>query len=91
MNQNDFLKQQRAAVDKMREMNSRSKFKETSQNTPKSPQTVKTNIGGASLGLPFLDSLLSDSDSVLIIALLLILMSENTDKTLLFALVYILL
>lgn len=43
------------------------------------------------LNIPFLDSILKDSDSTLIIGLLLILMSENSDKMLLFALIYILL
>ena len=43
-----------------------------------------------SLNIPFLDSLSSDGDMSLILGLLLILMSEKTDKTLLFALVYIL-
>lgn len=41
--------------------------------------------------LPNLNNLLKDGDSTLIIGLLLILMSENFDKRLLFALIYILL
>ena len=43
------------------------------------------------LNLPLLDSILKDGDSTLIIGLLLLLMSEKSDKILLFALVYILL
>ncbi len=44
-----------------------------------------------SFNLPFLEALKKDSDTTLIIGLLLILMSEKSDKFLLFALVYILL
>ena len=47
------------------------------------------NMGG--FGIGFIDDLLKDPDSVLILGLLLILMSENSDKMLLFALIYILL
>ena len=43
------------------------------------------------IGVPFLDSIFKDGDSTLIIGLLLLLMSEKSDKILLFALVYILL
>lgn len=43
-----------------------------------------------SFEIPFLNSLLNDGDSSLIIGLLLILMSEKADKLLLFALIYIL-
>lgn len=46
---------------------------------------------GQGLGIPFLDKILTDGDSTLIIGLLLLLMSEKSDKILLFALVYILL
>jgi hypothetical protein len=42
------------------------------------------------LNIPFLDSLFRDGDSTIIIGLLLILMSEKSDKLLLFALIYIL-
>lgn len=107
MPENDFLKQQRAAVERMRELNSRSKFGSTneSRNTAKKmqdppketkkctekPKTEEKNENGARLGIPFLDNILKDKDAVIILGLLLLLMSENTDKTLLFALVYILL
>lgn len=79
----------------MRELNSRSKFKDNSENTQNSQRAVqkpKTEENkGFITGIPLLDNLLSDKDAVIIIGLLLILMSENTDKTLLFALIYILL
>ena len=100
MNQKEFARQQQAAVDRMWEMNSRSK--PSSGNTPKSPPrqnvnnpkpnpTQQNNSLFGNMQLPFLDKITKDSDTALIIGLLLILMSENADKRLLFALVYILL
>ena len=134
MNQNDFLRQQQAAVERMREMNARAQInKDTShkmppvpsfvrltennnpqrqhtssnqnnaneaiknkrnQNTPThtaQPKSSQNKSFGNSLNIPFLDSILKDSDSTLIIGLLLILMSESSDRMLLFALIYILL
>ncbi len=131
MNQNDFMRQQQAAVERMREMNARAKTgTETNHKMPPVPPFVRvgdnsTNrnqsnnnflktedthkndappqinntahraqknnslLGG--LNIPVLDSILRDGDSTLIIGLLLLLMSEKSDKLLLFALVYILL
>lgn len=42
------------------------------------------------LGIPFLDMFKKDSDMAVIIGLMLLLLSENGDKTLLLALLYIL-
>ena len=72
---------------------------ETSQNNfsgdfspPKNSSQINRNHPQSNgFNLPFLDSILKDGDSTLIIGLLLLLMSEKTDKILLFALVYILL
>ena len=64
--------------------------KHTEQNKNNKTQGENQKSGG-SFGIPLLDNLLKDGDSTLIIGLLLILMSENTDKILLFALIYILL
>lgn len=83
MDQNDFKAEQQAAVQRMREMNSRRKEEMPPQNNIK-----QTHQEGFSI--PFLDSFLKDGDSSLIIGLLLILMSEKADKMLLFALIYIL-
>ncbi len=144
MNENEFLRQQKAAVERMREMNSRSAYINQNphkmppvpnfvkvpedkkqmgntesrgymphQNTPSGGTAPKTNtpllntnsvepqnhvrkssqksIFPKGLNIPFLDNIMSDADTALIIGLLLILMSENADKKLLFALVYILL
>lgn len=91
LTESDFLKQQQSAVERMREMKSRSAFASPNpkpQNPP--PQKPKNNNSLNSLNIPFLDKLSSDGDMALILGLLLILMSEKTDKTLLFALVYIL-
>lgn len=132
MNDNEFLRQQQAAVQRMREMNDRAhsqynpnhkmppvpSFVKTpesnnrnynQQSTVQRPQNPQKNTSDnfipnpspsfstpnkpnkTHLNIPFLDILGSDADASLIIGLLLILMSENTDKILLFALVYILL
>ena len=127
MTESEFMRESQAAVERMREMNSRSKISENSRHKmPPSPSFVKVNSNntpnpqshipsnpqsqknyteqkekpkpptenqksGGGFGIPVLDNLLKDGDSALIIGLLLILMSENTDKMLLFALVYILL
>ena len=123
MTQNEFARQQQAAVERMREMNARSQISQNqSHKMPPVPSFVKLNENSnnqslkseqenvnkasipqpqskpkhnpnknANMGIPFLESLLKDADSTLIIGLLLILMSENSDKMLLFALIYILL
>ena len=59
------------------------------QNNSKKPTRQQDNFLN-NLGLPLGDILLKEKDTALIIGLLLILMSENTDKILLFALIYIL-
>lgn len=61
--------------------------------TPRAVNQNKSESQGifSDIKLPFLNNLLKDGDSTLIIGLLLILMSENFDKRLLFALIYILL
>ena len=121
MADNDFFRQQQAAMERMREMNARSQFKnnnrnhkmpptpsfvrlngdekkETAQNNPTEQkpkeQTGQKNSGSSfdlgGLGIPFLDSLKTDSDISLILGLMLIFLSEKSDKLLLMALVYIL-
>lgn len=114
MTENDFFKQQQAAMERMREMNRRSQMKEEPPHTmPPVPPFVKINekdnfsksentlvdflpkpskkATERGFGIDFLDNLLKDGDSALILGLLLILMSDNCDKILLFALIYILL
>lgn len=118
MQQNDFMRDSREAVERMREMNARSKFQDSgSHRMPPVPPFVKIpnnrqaeqrpnaedraqkprqnaapqSNSNSLLGIPFLNSLGKDSDTTLILGLLLILFSEKADKLLLFALVYILL
>lgn len=129
MADNDFIRQQQAAVERMREMNARSQqnggykmppvpnFVKLSGN---GQQNVRGNIqgevrtqnkvreeavkkqtdeipknGGAlnfldGLDIPFLSRLKTDKDMSIVIGLALILFSEGADKTLLLALLYIL-
>ncbi len=133
MNDNDFQRQQQAAVEKMKEMNRQARsYSFTPNNThsipngysqmgrkvstpsPQRPQSTdkknpSTNtanepkqknplpdsgiplLSGGGLNIPLLDSITKDGDIALILGLLLILLSENCDKKLLFALIYILL
>lgn len=106
MDSKEFLHQQRVAVERMREMNARAtdKQNQNQRNNYRQPinnnrtksETQNENKGStvnqksSGLNLPFPNKLTSDSDTTLIIGLLLILMSEKSDKTLLFALMYIL-
>lgn len=125
MNRDEFIRQQNAAVERMKEMNRRSVPGSSSQPMPPVPpfvrlqgsdsdnsenyfekgfeskaqknqsqkNTSKHKKGSSfleELNLPFADIFLKESDISLIIGLLLILMSENSDKKLLFALIYIL-
>lgn len=125
MNQDEFIRQQNAAVERMKEMNRRSVPGSSSQPMPPVPPFVRlqgSDLGNSEnfsekgfespskknqpqkntlnhkkgnsflgeLNLPFADIFSKESDISLIIGLLLILMSENSDKKLLFALIYIL-
>ena len=72
----------------MREMNARSTNKQN--NPPKAEKGFVNNTPKQNGNIPILDKINLDSDTTLIIGLLLILMSEKSDKTLLFALMYIL-
>ena len=61
---------------------------EKSENKDNMMQGVKLQKNSG-LGIPFLDMLKKDTDMAVIIGLLLLLLSENGDKTLLLALLYI--
>lgn len=96
MNTSSFTKQKQDALERMREMNSRS----TSAKAPAKPQaeakndipkTQKSNSFFEGINIPFLDNLTKDGDATLILGILLLLLSEKADKKLLFALIYILL
>ena len=94
MTQNEFSKARTDAVNQMREMKNRSAIKEPAKSAPCPPETTEPKapikpINKAPFFL-FQDSFLKDPDTTLILGLLLILMSEKSDKLLLFALLYIL-
>ncbi len=116
MTENDFMRQQQAAVERMREMNARAakapggnkmppvpsfvrvppqkdnQVKEETDSAKNTEKEIRKEPNGLfGTDIPFLGKLFKDSDSTLILGLLLILMSEKADKKLLFALVYILL
>lgn len=95
MNNRSFSQQQRDAINRMREMNSRSTNRQTPPPEPEKPPETRKNENENSLfsglSLPFLDNLKKDGDLTLILGILLLLLSEKADKRLLFALVYILL
>lgn len=63
----------------------------TQNEIPTPPQPMKKSRPTGGFDLPFLDFFTQDGDITLIVGLLLILMSEKSDKKLLFALIYILL
>ncbi len=82
----------------MRQMNARSTNKSCANNSSGNSNTEHTNKKQPKSNQPprqesefSLTKLLKDSDTALILGLLLVLFSENADKRLLFALIYILL
>lgn len=92
----DFSRSCDAAIERMKKMSEKSAFylgknQEPPQQTPTPQKPPQNQNFLSSLNIPFLDSLIKDGDSALIIGLLLILISEQSDKMLLFALIYILL
>ncbi len=98
--ESDFSRSCDAAIERMRKMNEKSAFylgksqkePQNQKETPPPPKAVPKNQSFlSSLNIPFLDDLAKDGDSALILGLLLILISEQSDKMLLFALIYILL
>lgn len=93
MNTN-FSQQQRNAVERMREMNSRStnppEPKENSKPTKQNSQASRNSLF-SDMKIPFLTEMQKDGDLTLILGILLLLLSEKADKRLLFALIYILL
>ncbi len=93
MNNQKFSEQQRDAIDRMREMNSRSTNPHPPKNHTEKPKEKpkSENSFFEGLSLPFLDNLKKDGDLTLILGILLLLLSEKADKRLLFALIYILL
>ncbi len=89
MSENEFRTQSEAAMKYMREMNAKANPKkenhhtENTQNRREFPKNMQNPL------LPFAD-LLKNSDTTLILGLLLLLFNEKADQKLLFALIYIL-
>ena len=87
--------EKRRAVERMRRMNSRSKYQNErcaddcrkEKSDPVKPENKPSFLPS---GIPFLHDLGIDPDMTLILGLLLILTAESSDKLLLLALLYIL-
>lgn len=104
MNKADFARERQAAIERLREMSARSKEPYRSNGFPHNEterkETEKENRSTVKSGFfpqqnrqnepSFLD-FLKDKDTALIIGLLLVLINEDADRKLLFALLYILL
>lgn len=97
MSENEFRQQSEAAMKFMKEMNARAGNKPMKNtNTQAKPNhSEESNIKRSAMrpathnDFPF-SELLKNKDTALILGLLLVLFSENADKKLLFALLYIL-
>ncbi len=90
MTEQEFNARSHSAIEEMKKMNTRSTNKQPPLNSPPKPTKKSGSLLG-DLGLPFLENLKTDGDLTLILGILLLLLSEKTDKRLLFALLYILL
>ena len=77
-----FDNRKQRAIDELLKMN---------QTAPKVEPPQKPSPTFSGIDIPILNKLKSDSDLTLILGLLLLLLNENADKRLLFALLYILL
>ena len=94
MSDTEFQKQKNEAVKYMREMNSRADNLKNPTNfnaTQNAPPKPNDKIPQQHNNEFTFSSLFKNSDTTIILGLLLLLLSENADKKLLFALVYILL
>ena len=100
---NDFFLERQRAVERMRETANRSRYTPPQRSaTPppaqKPPRENPPQGRGDSLdsiitglNIPFLNRIKTDSDTALILGLVLLLTAEKTDRLLLLALIYILL
>lgn len=94
-----FNAEKQQAIERMKELNSRSKYRQNTHSAnmahqnknrsgANSKQSSQSFLSG--FNIPFLSDIAADTDISLIIGLLLILISEKSDKLLLLALIYIL-
>lgn len=93
VNDADFLNRRTKALEQLREMSRRSADENRNQSTTKYQDRTDSKSGKAteSHNKVLESSIGIDSDTALIMGLLLILLNEKTDNTLLLALLYILL
>ena len=95
-----FTLEKQRAVERMRELNARAKYKHNASASTASPQHESSDNNRrfaasqadfhTGINIPFLSDLTTDSDISLILGLALLLLSEKSDKLLLLALLYIL-
>lgn len=94
MTQSEFSSRRLAAIESMRQMNERSVYKTQTAEKKAPPKQDKKPIQNSPVQrgfkIPLISDLLKDGDTALIIGLLLLLLNENCDKSLIFALIYIL-
>lgn len=94
MTQSEFSNRRQAAIESMRQMNERSVYKTQPPDKSQPPKQDKRPIQNIPVqrgfNIPIISEILKDGDTTLIIGLLLLLLNENCDKTLIFALIYIL-
>ena len=100
---NDFFLERQRAVERMRETANRSRYTPPQRSAPppatqkpqreSPPQDKRDSLDNIITGLdiPFLNRIKTDSDTALILGLVLLLTSEKADRLLLLALIYILL
>lgn len=99
---NDFFLERQRAVERMRETANRSRYTPPPKSAPSPvqkpprenpPQNKRDSLDSIITGLdiPFLNRIKTDSDTALILGLVLLLTSEKADRLLLLALIYILL
>ena len=90
----DFNLEKQRATERLRELNARSKYKPNNSGIKRPADNAHTDNRPqgilSQLNIPFLGDLGSDSDTALILGLVLILTAEKSDKLLLLALLYIL-
>ena len=96
----DFNLEKRRAAERLKELNARSKYKPAGQRGTAeraacakdngNPEGEKATDFLRSIGIPLLNDLKFDSDTLLIAGILLVLSAEKADKLLLLALLYIL-
>lgn len=95
MDDGEFRLRRQAAVESMREMSARSRISEEYKGGERkkalSEESCECKKSGKDFALPQnKGAFISESDTALLLGLLLILISENADKALLIALIYIL-